>query len=210
MNAAYGISGLFYEKSSEAKKEVKTMEDKEIVALYWDRNEQAISATDEKYGGYCRRIAVNILQNYQDSEECVNSSYMKVWSCIPPNMPKVFSAFLAKITRNTAIDTYRQSRSLRAGGGELPLIYEELEDCVSDKDSPAEEYERKRLLEVINRFLEHLPRKNRIIFVLRYSLCVSVKEIAARVGKSENAVSVSLNRTRRDLREYLAKEGIEL
>ncbi len=186
------------------------MNDNEIIALYWERNEQAISATDEKYGNYCRKIAGNILKNYQDSEECVNSAYLKTWNSIPPQKPDILSAFLAKLTRNTAIDTYRKSRTAKAGGGEIPLIYDELEDCISDKGSPAEAFEHNQLLEIINRFLEELPKKNRVIFVLRYSLCVSVKEIAARVGKSENAVSVSLNRTRKDLKEYLGKEGYQL
>ena len=210
MDTAYCDYRLISEGHVQTEKEVKAMEDKEIIALYRERKEEAISATDEKYGNYCRKIAVNILQNYQDSEECVNSSYMKVWSSIPPQNPDIFSAFLAKITRNTAIDTYRKSRSLKSGGGQLPLIYEELEGFVSDKGSPQEELEHKQLLEIINRFLEGLPKKSRVIFVLRYSLCVSVKEIAQRVGKSENAVSVSLNRTRRELKEYLGKEGLEL
>ncbi|MBD5117072.1 MAG: sigma-70 family RNA polymerase sigma factor [Ruminococcaceae bacterium] len=186
------------------------MEDSKIIALYWERNESAITQTAEKYGHYCIMIAKNILQNQQDAEECVNTAYLKAWENIPPEKPSVFSAFLAKLTRNTAIDTYRKSRSEKRGNGEIPLIYDELENLVSDKSDPVSTAERNEILSAINVFLSELPKRKRVIFVSRYCCCQSVKEIAARLGMSENNVSVNLNRIGNRLREYLLKRGHEI
>lgn len=183
------------------------MDDSEIVALYNDRNENAIAATGKKYGKLCAGIARNILRNEQDAEECVNDTYLKVWEKIPPDMPKTFSAYLAKLTRNTAIDKYRRLHSEKRGGGEITLVLDELSECVSDKSSVEQTAERHETLAAVNRFLERLASKQRILFVSRYCYCESVHALAARFGMSENSVSVSLNRTRNRLREYLTKEG---
>ncbi len=43
------------------------MEDNEIIDLYWDRDETAISHTQQKYGAYCTKIANNILYEKEDS-----------------------------------------------------------------------------------------------------------------------------------------------
>ena len=41
------------------------MEDSDIIALYLERNESAIAKTAEKYGNYCKKIAENILPNWE-------------------------------------------------------------------------------------------------------------------------------------------------
>lgn len=190
--------------------EVTQMTDSEITDLFWERNERAISAVSEKYGKYCSRIARNILQNEQDTEECVNDILMKAWEKIPPEKPKILGAFLAKLTRNTAIDKYRHDRAAKRGGGETELIFEELADCISAEGSVEAAAERHELLAAINKFLDKQSRKNRVIFVARYCYCESVRSIASRFGMSENNVYVSLTRTRKALVEYLKKGGYEL
>ena len=74
------------------------MEEKEIIDLYWARSENAIRETAKKYGAFCHSIAFNILANHQDSEECVNDTYLHTWNAIPPRRPSKFGAFLGKIT----------------------------------------------------------------------------------------------------------------
>ena len=186
------------------------MEDSNIIALYWERDESAIAETALKYGNYCNKIAENILHNRQDAEECVNTAYLKAWEKIPPEKPNILSAFLAKITRSTALDTYRRLHAEKRGGGEMPLIYDELEDCVSDKSNPQGSAERNEIIKAVNKFLSGLPKKNRMIFVSRYCCCESLSELALRFGMSENNLSVNLSRTRKKLRDYLEKEGFEL
>ena len=186
------------------------MKDSNIIALYWQRNESAILKTAEKYGNYCKKIAVNILQNEQDAEECVNTAYLKVWEQIPPEKPDIFSAFLARITRNTALDTYRKNCSQKRGSGSIPIILEELEDCASEREAPESAAENRELLRAINKFLTRQSKKSRLIFVSRYCLCESIKEISLKYGMSEDNISVNLSRTRKKLREQLKKEGYEL
>lgn len=190
--------------------EVTAMNDNEIISMLFDRNEAAIGAIAGKYGGSCASIARNILANREDAEQCVNDAYMKVWESIPPERPKIFYAFLAKITRRLAIDRYRLDHASKRGGGETRLILDELEECVSDGKSVEDETERREMTAAVNRFLGGLPARSRVIFTARYCCCESVKSIAARFGIKENSVSVSLTRTREQLREFMKKEGYEL
>ena len=190
--------------------EVKQMTDSEIVDLFWARDEKALSAVSKLYGRYCARIARNILQNEQDTEECVNDTLMKAWEKIPPEKPRILAAFLAKLTRNTAIDKYRLERAEKRGGGEVALVFEELADCVSAGGSVEATAERHELLAAINKFLDKQSFKNRVMFVSRYCYCESVHSIAVRFGVSENSVSASLSRTRKALVEYLKRKGYEL
>ena len=186
------------------------MEDKEIIKLYLDRNEKAIAATSEKYGSYCETISVNILKNDDDAEECVNDTYMKTWNAIPPQIPVIFSAFLGKIVRNISFNKYRHNNSQKRGGSEMPLILDELGEIVSGKESVEDEIDHKELLRAINGFLNSLPEHKRGIFIRRYWYSDKVSDIAQRYGRSENSVSVELNRVRKNLREYLLKRGFEL
>lgn len=111
------------------------MEDSRIVELYWKRDADAIPATSEKYGGYCASIAQNILGNEEDAEECVNDTWLGAWNSMPPHRPSVLQAFLGKITRNLSFNRHRRDRAEKRGGGELPLVLDELGECVSGTDS---------------------------------------------------------------------------
>ncbi len=190
--------------------EVTELTDTEIIALFNSRDEKALSEVSGKYGGSCLRIAGNILKNHEDAQECVNDTYLKVWESIPPERPDSLSAYVAQVTRNTAIDRYRADRSEKRGGGEMPLILDELAGCISDKGSIEKTAEDHELLDVINEFLETLSAERRIAFVSRYTLCESVKSIAQRLGVTQNNVSVNLNRTRKALVVYLKRKGFEI
>ncbi len=186
------------------------MEDSEIVRLFWDRNENAISAAAKKHGKRCRSIAENILHNREDAEDCVNDTYLKIWDLIPPNSPQVLGAFMCKIAKHTAINMLKARNREKRGGGNIPLAFEELEDCIPDKSNIENAYERQELIRKVNDFLETLPLENRRVFILRYWYCCELSEIADRFGTRKNTISVMLNRTRRKLRDYLEKEGYEI
>lgn len=186
------------------------MEDSRIIELYWERDQSAIPVTAEKYGGYCTSIARNILENDEDTEECVNDTWLGAWNSMPPHRPGMLSTFLGKITRNLSFNRRRRSNAEKRGGGELPLVLDELGECVSGRDSVEGEYDRKELLNAINGFLDGLSPEKRAVFVCRYWYADRVGDIAARLGMTENHVSVTLTRLRRKLREYLVKGGFEL
>ncbi len=190
--------------------EVTGLTDTEIISLFNSRDERALSAVSEKYGSNCSRIAKNILKNDQDAEECVNDTYLKVWESIPPEHPDSLCAYVTRVTRNKAIDRYRSERSEKRGGGEVPLIIDELEECVTDSGSVELAAERHELLKAINEFLESLPAPKRIAFVSRYCLCETVASIAKRLGVTQNNVSVNLGRTRKSLTEFLKRKGYEI
>ena len=186
------------------------MQDEEIVQLYWERNEEAIPATEKKYGAYCHAVAKNILEDWADVEECLNDTWLHAWNAMPPHRPSVLSTFLAKITRNLSFDKYRQLHREKRGGYQLDLVLDELEECISGKEDPELIMHEKALCEEINRFLSFLPKKKRIMFVLRYWHAYSISEIAERLQTSETNVSVSLNRIRKQLKTTLIERGYDV
>lgn len=186
------------------------MDDSKIVQLYWDRDEQAIPATSDKYGTYCISIAQNILGNQEDAEECVNDTYMSAWNSMPPHRPKILSVFLGKITRNLSLNRYKQNTAGKRGGGEVPVVLDEIAELVSDTGSVEQEVDRKELVKAIDAFLDRLPTDKRSIFICRYWYFDSVSKIAARFGMTENHVSVTLNRLRVKLHNDLLERGFDL
>lgn len=182
------------------------MDDKSIVALYWNRSEAAIAETAGKYGHYCYHIAYNILVNREDADESVNDTYLAAWNAIPPRRPAVLSTFLGKITRNLSIDRWRKRSAEKRGGGEMPLVLEELEECVSGEPGIEETEIQKETAALLNRFLDRLPETERNVFLRRYWYMESVAEIAKCFGLSQARVSTMLFRTRGKLRRMLEKE----
>lgn len=116
------------------------MEDHQIVELYWQRNADAISETADKYGDYCFAIAENILHNAEDSEECVNDTWLRAWNAIPPQKPAVLRMFLAKITRNLSFDRFHARNAEKRGGGEMALVLDELGECFGGGADIAKRY----------------------------------------------------------------------
>ncbi len=186
------------------------MEDRQIIDLYWERSENAISETDAKYGKYCHTIAFNILHNTEDSEECVNDTYLKAWNTIPTLRPERFSAFLAKITRNLSLHKYEHNTATKRTLSETAVALDELADCVPADERTEDVVDEMVLTEILNRFLTELSVENRKIFMRRYWYLSSIKEIAADFGMTESKIKMVLLRSRNALKKVLEKEGITL
>ena len=186
------------------------MHDKKIVDLYWQRSESAIGETRQKYGRYCFSVAYRILCDSDDSEECVNDTYIEAWNSMPPKRPDKLSPFLGAITRNLSIDRWRKRHAEKRGYGETALLISELEECIPAEKTIPEEIENRRIAEVINAFLGELSETDRNIFIQRYWNSRSIKEICRVYGLGESAVKAKLMRTREKLRVRLGEEEIYL
>lgn len=184
------------------------MEDNHIVDLYWKRDTAAIQESSEKYGSYCFSIANNILHSKEDSEECVNDTWLKTWNAIPPARPKSLRLFLAKITRNLSFDCFTARSAKKRGAGEINLVLDELSECIPSDSDVASEYEFKELCQFIQQFVNSLSLKDRTVFLRRYFFADSIADISKRLDLSENSIMVNLCRTRKKLRHYLQKEGL--
>lgn len=187
----------------------RAMDDKAIVEMYWQRDEHAIGATAEKYDSYCHSIAYNILRDYGDSEECVNDTYLKAWESIPPHKPESLRTFLAKITRNLSLDRFKRYSAEKRGGGEVPLVLDELKEGLRLRDGEDQLIESMMMRELLNGFIGSLKHETRVIFLRRYWYFSSVSSIASDLGLSESKVKMVLFRTRRRLAEHLKKEGYD-
>lgn len=184
------------------------MDDSEIIELYFQRSEEAITQTVSKYGKYCYQIAYHILSSREDSEESVNDTYLAAWNTMPPRRPNILSAFLGKLTRYISLDRWKKRSAQKRGSGQVALSLEELEECISGGSNPEKEVDRKELLRYLNRFLDALPETQRKVFVCRYWYLESIPEIAARFGFSESKVTAMLHRLREKLRARLQLEGL--
>ena len=182
------------------------MEDSAIVQLYWDRDERAIAESDGKYGPLCRSVALRVLGSPEDSEECVSDTWLRSWNAMPPERPARLGAFLAKITRNLALDRWRRDRTAKRYTGETALALEELGDVVSGEELE-DEVQRRELGRVINGFLRSLPEGDRDLFLRRYWGLETLDALAKAEGMSRSALHRRLKRLRGKLAEHLRKEG---
>ena len=185
------------------------MNDQDILDLYFARSESAISATNEKYGKYCHTVAMNILYSHEDSEECVNDTWLRAWGAIPPKRPAMLRTFLGKITRNLALDRYDYQHAEKRSS-DLTCAFEELEAVLPTAERTEDAADRLTLQQVLNDFLRAQTREARTYFIRRYWYGESISEIAAACRAGEGAVRVSLFRTRNRLRKALEKGGIAL
>ena len=182
------------------------MEDARIVDLYWDRQEQAIAETQNKYGRYLLKIAWNVLADTQDSEESVNDTYLSAWKSMPPHRPSMLSTYLGKITRHLAIDECRRRDAAKRSALVCELTAE-MEACLPGGNDVEEAVDAEALGRAINAYLMSCSAAQRQVFLLRYWHFLTIPEIATRCGFSRSKVKTILFRLREGLRKHLEQEG---
>ncbi len=181
------------------------MEDKEIIALFFKRDEIALKETALKYGKLVFRLADNILHCSEDSRECVNDTYFALWNTIPPNNPDVLVSFICRIARNISIKKLRAKTAKKRSGNNLPVSEIEYELC---DYSFEDKIDARALGRKIDSFLDLIDEESRVIFIKRYWFCDEIADIALSVGLSEGTVYQKLSRTRKKLKRYLEKESM--
>jgi RNA polymerase sigma-70 factor (ECF subfamily) len=183
------------------------MEDQEIVDLFWQRSERAISETESKYGAYCRSVAGRILQNEEDAEECVSDTWLHAWNAMPADRPTRLSLYLGRMCRWLSLNRLRDAARLRRGGGETALALEELDTVLADASDTEKQLEARELSNIINNYVNQLREPERSVFLCRYWYLVPIREIAMRFRFSESKVKSMLARWRGKLRIVLETEG---
>lgn len=187
---------------------MQNLDDEMIIDLYWERSETAIYETSNKYGSYCRTIALNILAVSSDAEECENDTYIAAWNTIPPTRPRILKSFLGRLTRNVALDRYDYNKAKKRNN-EFDILLSELGDCIAAQNNQ-QEYEVGYISKHISNFLRSIDTKSRLVFIRRYWYSDSINDIALRFGMSVSKTKSLLFRTRNKLKKYLEKEGVAL
>ena len=180
------------------------MEDREIINLYWCRDERAISETQDKYGSFCLSLCHRILNDRRDEEECTADTMLRLWNCIPPNRPVHFKAFIAKICRNLSIDRFRRNKR----ESEYMTALSELAGDFPSSFSPEDALSRAELTRAIGDFLRSCSDEKRAVFMKRYFEFKPTKSIAAEMGMNDQKVRHILSDMRAKLRDHLQREGI--
>lgn len=184
------------------------MNNEQILKLYMIRDQQAIAETNDKYRNYLYHIAYGILKSHEDTEECINDTYTKLWDSIPPKKPLSLSAYAAKITKNLAINKKKYNMAEKRSDTNT-VIFDELESVLLTGENADDRLiDEMALSDALNHFLAGITPKNRVIFIRRYWQCESIKEISEYLGCSEGSVRVSLKRTRDKLKKYLKTCGL--
>ena len=182
------------------------MKDAQILDLYWERQEQAIYETQKAYGNYCYSIAWNILYSREDSDECVNDTWLRAWNAIPPKRPNRLALFLGTITRNLSLDRWKERHAMKRGKGEMELALDELAECLPDAHNTEAEAEAAELAQRINDFVLSLSPMDRRVFICRYWYLDPISDIAKRFGFSQSKVKMMLHRQRKNLLKRLKRE----
>lgn len=185
------------------------MDDNSIISLFFLRDQAAIAAVQERYGSLVRRIAAHILPRTEDAEECESDTYLGLWNAIPPERPDPLAAFIARITRNTALNRRRHDGAEKRQGDSFALSMEELSDILPS-ETLEEQVSARELGQAISSFLAEEEKENRKLFLRRYWFGESVKDLAEETEMGENAVSARLSRMRKRLKAYLEEEGFDL
>lgn len=184
------------------------MNDSQIVDLYWQRDERAITETANKYGNYCYKIAYNILADSEDSEECVNDTLHGAWNSMPENRPSRLAPYLAKLTRWLSLKRLRERNTLKRSGNEISVALEELSESLDSGESIQEQIELNELYKAIEAYLDSIDEQMRNVFIARYWFMLPVSQIAEKFNFSESKVKSMLMRTRIRLKIYLEEEGL--
>ena len=185
------------------------MDDKQIIELYFERNEQAIKETQDKYGTFCHRIAMNILGIHEDAEECVNDTYYSVWKQIPPTVPEVFKVYLGRITRNLSISRFRAMRAKKRYSS-MEIMLSELNDCVPSSSNVEQTIEVMQLSDYISEWLDSLPEEDCALFARRYWFGDEVQELAKKCGITAAKMAQRMLRLRKSLKAALEQKGVAL
>lgn len=183
--------------------------DEEIIELYWNRDERAVEETDLKYRKYLFTIAYNILYSNEDSEECLNDTYMGAWQAIPPQRPLNLKAFLTTIAHRVAINRYNKSKSQKRIPSNLTSALEEL-DYMLGEDSINSEIDAKHLGEIISAYLKTLSKRQRYIFMSRYYMAEPIEKIASDLSVSKSTVNKEIVSIKVGLKNALEKEGYKV
>lgn len=186
------------------------MKDAEIIDLYWQRSEQAIAESEKSYGRYCRSVALGILRDREDCDECVNDTWLRAWNAMPPKRPDRLAVFLGTITRNLSLDKWKRKNAAKRGGGDMESALDELAECIPAAYSLEDAVEAAELERVINAFLHTLSEQDCNVFLRRYWYVEEYERIARRYHMNLNTVKTSLFRTRNKLKAYLEREGVIL
>lgn len=184
------------------------MKDEEIVALYFDRKEEAIRQTEEKYGRYLLELARRFLQNSEDAQDAVGDAYLDAWQSIPPNAPERLGAYMAKLTRRRAVDRLRRDTAIRRGGNDVPLSFDELSDCIPDGCDMEAQLDASLLRECLTSFLGGLPEDRRRMFLCRYFYAMPLSEIGSLFEIPESRAANILMRLRKKLHRHLTQSGV--
>ncbi len=185
------------------------MDDSKIIELFFKRQEQAIIELSNKYGSVCLKVAFNILNNKQDTEECVSDAYLGAWNTIPPQNPNPLLSYVCRIVRNLAIKKYHANTAAKRNSI-YDVALDELENCFPSSVSVEDDFNVIETARIIDEFLATLNQKNRIMFVRRYWHSDSIDDLAKLFQTSNHNISVRLSRTREKLKKYLIKEGVSL
>lgn len=181
------------------------MDDTLIVNKIYNREEIGLNELKNKYDNLLYSLSYRILNSNEDSLECVNDTYLKIWKSIPPYKPNYLRSFICKINRQISIDKYRKNKKNYNNCNIDELDYE-----ISSKDNIESNIITGEIISCINEYIKNLDIESKVIFVRKYFLLESSEDISKLLNISINSINVKSFRIRNKLIKHLKKEGFEI
>ncbi len=185
------------------------MDDSKIIDLFFERSERAIDELSKKYGNSCMKVAFNVLGNIEDSEECVNDSYLGMWNKIPPERPNPLLVYLLRIVKNLSIKRCQYNGAKKRANTFVTNI-EDFEWISTEQDDTEKKFDAMLVSKYIDEFLDIISEESRMLFVRRYWYMDKIADIAKESGLKDATVRKRLQRTRTELKFYLLGKGVLL
>lgn len=181
------------------------MEDYKIVEMICRGEESALDECQKKYGGELLTVSQRITGSPEDARECLNDTLLQAWKTVPKVKPQNLRYYLIRIIRNISLDRVRRANSKKRKC--LTVAFDELSDCIPGDCSYISVSDESDIAADIGSWLMTLTPERRAVFVRRYYLMESVRDISKQLGIKEKTLSGTLTRLRSSLRSFLNEKG---
>jgi RNA polymerase sigma-70 factor (ECF subfamily) len=128
---------------------------------------------------------------------------------------KAFFAWLQTVARSRMLNQIKAAKALKRGGGRRELKRRKDTDATATSiinliaagdGTPSLIIRRKEAVHLVAQAVKRLEPEKRQIIELRYGREMSIQDVAARVGKSEAAVKMTIHRAIKELRHAMTGE----
>ena len=183
------------------------MKDEELVEMFCNGDESAITRLSEIYGRWIYNRCLRITGSHEDAEECYNDCLYKLWIWIPRSKPYKLKVYIYKVATNISIGLIAKKKVTKRGGF-IVCTFEDMDFFSSFWDNTEYFVETYCIRKVFNDFLNDVSREKTEIFVERYFLQRKIEEISRKHNISKSKTKMILMRLRGILRKYLTQEDI--
>lgn len=183
-----------------------TVSDEKLVADVLAGTAEAFDALHDRFREKVYRFALKRLGNEQDAEDVTQDVFLEIWRCLDTYQGRSsLQTWIFGVAHNQVCRRFRKKNLVSGSVDE-----EGFGDVPSGEPGIEEQLDARRMLARCDRVVEDLSEGQRNVYRLRFHEHRSTREVASALGKSSQAVKISLFRTRRALAARTPARELEL